>query len=190
VLRFRVRRSVSQFFQDFSGSTLAAQAVSRSYALRRDVSRPPRLDPTQAGIGAGWRVGTAERRKQSEGAKGNAFSRLSSLRPFVSICSWKPIWSMITYMAKRDKLLQRMRNNPGNVSMRELQAILESFGFVLDRIAGSHYVFVGEIGGRGVTFVIPMRKPHIKAGYIRDVLSLVDRIKIVTEEEDDGEKDA
>jgi hypothetical protein len=47
-------------------------------------------------------------------------------------------------------------------------------------------VFVGEIGGSGVTLVIPQRKPHVKAGYVKDVLS----IEMGTEEEDDSEKDA
>jgi len=95
-----------------------------------------------------------------------------------------------TYMAKREKLLQRMRNNPRSVSMRELQSVLESFGFVLDRITGSHYVFVGVVGDRGVTLVIPQRVPHVKPGYVRDVLALVDQIERIPEEEDDSGKDS
>jgi predicted RNA binding protein YcfA (HicA-like mRNA interferase family) len=79
-------------------------------------------------------------------------------------------------MARRDKLLRRMWNNPRNVSMRDLQTVLESFGFDLDRIRGSHHVFVGEVDGEGVTLVIPLRKPHVKAGYVREALELIDQI--------------
>ena len=92
-------------------------------------------------------------------------------------------------MARRDKLLQRMRNNPRTVSMRDLQVVLESFGFELARIKGSHHVFVGEIDGEGVTLVIPLRKPHVKAGYVQEVLELVDQI-LLEEGDDDGSEDA
>jgi predicted RNA binding protein YcfA (HicA-like mRNA interferase family) len=92
-------------------------------------------------------------------------------------------------MARRDKLLRRMRNNPLNVSMRDLQTVLESFGFELDRIRGSHHVFVGEVEGKGVTLVIPLRKPHVKAGYVQEVLELVDQI-LLEEGDDDGSEDA
>jgi predicted RNA binding protein YcfA (HicA-like mRNA interferase family) len=51
-------------------------------------------------------------------------------------------------MTRREKLLKRMRNNPRNVSMRDLQTLLESFGFELVRVKGSHHVFVGKLRER------------------------------------------
>ena len=90
-------------------------------------------------------------------------------------------------MAKRHKLLDRMRNNPRSVSMRNLQTLLESYGFSLDRVSGSHYVFVGRVADEGITLVIPLRKPHIKIGYVQDVLAVIDRLR---ESEENGIEDA
>jgi predicted RNA binding protein YcfA (HicA-like mRNA interferase family) len=93
-------------------------------------------------------------------------------------------------MAKREKLLARIRNNPRNVSMRDLQTLLNLYGFVQDRIAGSHYIFVGQVAGEGVTLVIPLQTPHIRAGYIKDVLAVIDQILAEQGEEGDEEDDA
>jgi len=88
-------------------------------------------------------------------------------------------------MTKRDKLLHKVRNNPRAVSIRDLQFLLESFGFALDRIAGSHYIYVGTVAGEGVTVVIPLKRPNIKAGYVKDVLALIDQIAQVEASPDD-----
>ena len=76
-------------------------------------------------------------------------------------------------MTKREKLLERIGNHPSSVPPHELWALLEAYGFSLDRISGSHHVYVGM----GVTLVIPLHKPHIKAGYVRQVLATIDRIR-------------
>jgi predicted RNA binding protein YcfA (HicA-like mRNA interferase family) len=93
-------------------------------------------------------------------------------------------------MTRREKLLKRMRDNPRSVSMGDLQTLLESFGFELDRVKGSHHVFVGKVEGAGVTIVIPLRKPHVKAGYVKEVLALIDRIGLQEEDKDHGREDA
>ncbi len=78
-------------------------------------------------------------------------------------------------MTKREKLLNRIRNNPRNVSIHDLQLLLETFGFELDRIRGSHYIFVGLIGGDEVTLAVPAKHP-IKAVYVTRVLELIDEV--------------
>ena len=66
-----------------------------------------------------------------------------------------------------------MRDHPHSVPPQDLWALLEAYGFVLDRVSGSYHVYVGA----GVTLVIPFHKPHIKAGYVRQALATIDRIR-------------
>jgi hypothetical protein len=44
-------------------------------------------------------------------------------------------------MSKREKLLQKIRNNPRGTRFSELQKLLGQFRFQLERIAGSHYIY-------------------------------------------------
>jgi predicted RNA binding protein YcfA (HicA-like mRNA interferase family) len=76
-------------------------------------------------------------------------------------------------VTRREKLLERIRDHPNSVPPHDLWALLEAYGFALDRVSGSHHVYVGA----GVTLVIPLHKPHIKAGYVRQVLATIDRIR-------------
>jgi predicted RNA binding protein YcfA (HicA-like mRNA interferase family) len=69
-------------------------------------------------------------------------------------------------MAKRDKRLQKLHQNPKNVSLEELRQVLEHYGFYLDRIVGGHHVFRAEIGERVWKLVIPFQKP-IKIVYVK-----------------------
>jgi len=39
------------------------------------------------------------------------------------------------------KRLEKIRRNPRNVKFRELVSLLQAFGFTLERISGSHYIF-------------------------------------------------
>lgn len=43
---------------------------------------------------------------------------------------------------KKEKLLRRIVDNPRNVRFAEIQAIAEWFGFRLDRVSGSHHIYV------------------------------------------------
>ena len=45
-------------------------------------------------------------------------------------------------MSKKQKLLQKILNNSKNVSFRDMENLIEAFGFALSRINGSHHVFV------------------------------------------------
>ncbi|CAG1009332.1 hypothetical protein ANRL4_04025 [Anaerolineae bacterium] len=89
-------------------------------------------------------------------------------------------------MSKRAKRLQRIRQNPRNVSLRELQAVLEDFGFVLDRSSGSHHSFVGTINGEAVLLTIPLAHP-LKAVYVKQALALIDQVVDESDEEVDEE---
>jgi len=44
-------------------------------------------------------------------------------------------------VSRREKLLERVRNNPRNVRLDDLCTLLTGFGFELAREAGSHRIF-------------------------------------------------
>jgi predicted RNA binding protein YcfA (HicA-like mRNA interferase family) len=75
-------------------------------------------------------------------------------------------------MSKKDKALDRIRNNPKNVRFEDLQAILEDFGFSVRHRTGSHAVF---FHGKHVV-VVPFRKPFVKVAYVRLALTAIDDI--------------
>ena len=79
-------------------------------------------------------------------------------------------------MTKREKRLQRMRQNPRNVSFETLRKVLEDYGFVLQRSSGSHWSFSVQIGVRLRLLVVPYRKP-VKPVYIREAIKLIDEIQ-------------
>jgi predicted RNA binding protein YcfA (HicA-like mRNA interferase family) len=43
---------------------------------------------------------------------------------------------------KKEKLLRKLLSGSSNIRFSELQAALEMFGFRLDRISGSHHIYV------------------------------------------------
>lgn len=48
-------------------------------------------------------------------------------------------------MTKTDKLNQKIRRNPDNIKFQELVSWLKDNGFSLDRVNGSHHIFVHPI---------------------------------------------
>ncbi len=48
-------------------------------------------------------------------------------------------------MTKTDKKNQKIRRNPKNVKFQDLVSWLEDNGFALDRVSGSHHVFIHPV---------------------------------------------
>jgi predicted RNA binding protein YcfA (HicA-like mRNA interferase family) len=44
-------------------------------------------------------------------------------------------------MSKKEKLLQRVRNNQSNIRFQDFCTLMTYFGFVLKRIRGSHHLY-------------------------------------------------
>jgi predicted RNA binding protein YcfA (HicA-like mRNA interferase family) len=86
-------------------------------------------------------------------------------------------------MSKRKKLRQRIAQNPKNVSMRELRALLEAYGFELDRVKGSHYSFIMKLAGREMLLVVPFRHP-LHSVYVKKALALIEQIEADLPDED------
>lgn len=76
-------------------------------------------------------------------------------------------------MTKRDKRLEKIRRNPKNVSFDELQRILLSFGFELDRVTGSHHIFSIEVYNEKKIITVPFRRP-VKQVYVKQAIHLID----------------
>lgn len=89
-------------------------------------------------------------------------------------------------MSKRRKRLERLRQNPNNVSLNDLRTVLVEYGFEFQRAAGSHHTFHYQIGGETKLLVIPFRRP-LKPIYVRRAVELIDRI--IAESGDDDESD-
>lgn len=72
-------------------------------------------------------------------------------------------------MTRRTKLFDKIKNNPTGVTFAEIETLLLREGFELDRIAGSHHVFI-----RGdITFVIPRHGKQVKSIYVKRVIELL-----------------
>jgi predicted RNA binding protein YcfA (HicA-like mRNA interferase family) len=91
-------------------------------------------------------------------------------------------------VSKRQKRLEKLRQNPKDVSFEELRQVLEAEGFQLDHATGSHHVFRAEAGDEVLTVVIPFARP-VKVVYVKQVLDAIDKRRAVQMEEelaDDG----
>ena len=44
-------------------------------------------------------------------------------------------------MSSKLKRLEKIKRNPKGVKFREIVSLLKAFGFVLERVSGSHYIF-------------------------------------------------
>ncbi len=73
-------------------------------------------------------------------------------------------------MSRYDKLLEKMKNNPKNISFEDLKKVLEKEGYLGINTGGSHWVFRKE-GQESIT--IPYKRP-IKIIYVKKVLQLLE----------------
>ena len=71
-----------------------------------------------------------------------------------------------------------MAQRPKSVSFDEARRVPEAYGSVLDRVHGSHHMFAQ--GSR--TLSIPLRRPHIKPAYVKQILQLTEG-----QDDDDGD---
>lgn len=94
-------------------------------------------------------------------------------------------------MSKREKRLQKLRQNSKNVSFEALKQVLEDYGFEHIRTSGSHHTFIAVIGDKNWRLAVPFHRP-IKQPYVREALKAIDEILQLeqTQEEDtDGHPD-
>lgn len=86
-------------------------------------------------------------------------------------------------MSKRDKRLQRLKQNPKNVAFDELKQVLGDYGFEHVRTAGSHHTFIAQAFGSDWRLTIPFNRP-IKQAYVIQALRAIDEIIALRGEEE------
>ena len=91
-------------------------------------------------------------------------------------------------MSKRQKRLQKIRQNPKDVSFDELNQLLKDYDFELRRVTGSHHIFEYTLKEERLKFVLPLGKP-IKPYYVREALKLIDLMVQSKSEDDTDEED-
>ncbi len=73
-------------------------------------------------------------------------------------------------MVRLEKVIERLRNTKGTARFTDVKRAAEHFGYKLDRINGSHHVFVAE--GRH-SIVIPVHNNTVKMVYVKKLFEEV-----------------
>lgn len=79
-------------------------------------------------------------------------------------------------LSKREKLIEKMRNNPKDIPFEELDALLKYYGCQSrqPKSGSSHYFYTHPVASEPLS--IPKARP-IKAIYIKRALQMIDEIK-------------
>ena len=76
-------------------------------------------------------------------------------------------------MTKRAKLFDKLKNNPKDATFSQIEKLLLSEGFTLDRISGSHHIFKNG----PIMFVLPIQGNKVKSVYVKRVIEIMEEIK-------------
>lgn len=74
-------------------------------------------------------------------------------------------------MTKADKILEKLRTNPRDWRIEDLETVAKRHGLTVRRPAGSHVIF--QKPGVSLEVSVPAHKP-IKAIYVRRLIELID----------------
>ena len=84
-------------------------------------------------------------------------------------------------MSKREKLRERLKNNPTDATFADIRKLLEQEGFVLDRVTGSHHIFVRN----EIILPIPVHNNKVKTVYTKRVIEIIEPAESQQQEEKD-----
>ncbi len=92
-------------------------------------------------------------------------------------------------MVKKRKLFEKLLSGSKNIHFEEFIQLIEAFGFQLDRINGSHYIYKHPAVPR--SFPVQMFKGKAKPYQIDQFLKLVERnnLKLDVDADNEGEKE-
>ena len=76
-------------------------------------------------------------------------------------------------MPSRDKLLARMRSNPHDWRIEDLESLARHFGLSVRKPGGSHVIFFHP--ARAEMLSMPARRP-IKPVYVRRFVAMIDEL--------------
>lgn len=76
-------------------------------------------------------------------------------------------------MSKREKLFDKLQNNPRDATFADVRKLLRQEGFSLERITGSHHVFKRS----EITFVVPVHNNRVKSVYVKRIIEIIEQSK-------------
>ncbi len=81
---------------------------------------------------------------------------------------------------KKQKILQKVLNNPKNVKFLEVKSIIEAFGFKLSRLSGSHHIFTHS----NLSEIVNLQNVNgrAKSYQVKQFLRLVERYNLELKE--------
>ncbi|MBX7235538.1 MAG: hypothetical protein K1X65_14220 [Caldilineales bacterium] len=79
-------------------------------------------------------------------------------------------------MAKFDKLLLKIRNNPQSVTFEDLDKLLDAHGFVRRQPHSGSLHYIYSFGRHRIT--VPFKRPFVKAVYVKQVLAILDELDV------------
>jgi len=91
-------------------------------------------------------------------------------------------------LSRREKRLQKIRQNPKNVSFDDLKQLLQDYGFELRRVTGSHHIFEYTLEGERLKFIVPFGRP-VKPYYIKEAIRIIGLMAQRESEDDTDEQD-
>ena len=81
-------------------------------------------------------------------------------------------------MVKKHKLYQRLVNNQKNVKFNDFVTVVVAFGFILDRIKGSHHTYKHPNVTEAFLQLQPGKNGEAKPYQIKQFLSLVEEYNL------------
>lgn len=91
-------------------------------------------------------------------------------------------------MAKKDKRLQRAKNNPKGWHFDELKRLYEAFGFNVTSAKGSHWVAKHPKIKTRPTFI--SHSAELPEYYVKDAVEVIEELLSLEEEDDESESTA
>jgi dTDP-4-amino-4,6-dideoxygalactose transaminase len=89
------------------------------------------------------------------------------------------IISGVILMSKREKLIEKLKNNPNNIKFETIQELLLFFGFKQRQPSSgsSHYTFILN----STIITIPKHKP-LKSVYVKRVIDILEELGLINKE--------
>ncbi len=82
---------------------------------------------------------------------------------------------------KKSKLYEKIRSSPKNVKFKEMETLINAFGFQLARINGSHHIYIHPNISELIN--IQNRKGEVTPYQVRQTLSLINRYNLTLNED-------
>lgn len=92
-------------------------------------------------------------------------------------------------MVKKLKLYQKLVNNQKNVKFNDFVIIVEAFGFILDRIKGSHHTYKHSAVMDAFLQLQPGKNGEAKPYQIKQFLTLVEEYNLRMDGESENSTD-